>query len=75
MQTYEMKVAANATILTFMSGLLSRYSAAEMHAMWQSLTVMIQRYGTLFVADSIKKSDAEAELALARYGRVRRYAV
>ncbi len=69
MEVYERKLAAAQEIMEFMGTLVPRYTAPQMSEMWDALGAMTQRYGYIFVADSIRKSDVEAELALTRYGR------
>ena len=65
---YKQKLEAVQTIMGFMADLVPRYRATTMTFLWQQLSIMVQRYGEVFVADCIKQSKAEAELALFRYG-------
>ena len=66
---YDRKLQASIGITTFMGELAWHYTAEEMHRLWKALSMMVQRYGIVFVADAIGKSKAEAELALLRYGK------
>lgn len=56
----------DATIVTvqFMGQLLPRYTASDMTRMWDALGAMTKRYGIQFIADMIRNSKAETELAL-----------
>lgn len=67
-EKYQQKLEAVQTIMSFMADLVPRYRAETIHNLWQALSDMVQRYGEVFVADCIKQSKAEAELALFRYG-------
>ena len=68
-EKYKQKLEAVRTIMSFMGDLAPRYRAVTMEFLWKSLSEMIQRYGEVFVADCIRQSKAEAELALFRYGK------
>ena len=67
-EKYQQKLQAVRTIMEFMGDLAPRYRAVTMDYLWHALSEMIQRYGEVFVADCIRQSRAEAELALFRYG-------
>ena len=53
-------------ILSFMWALAKRYNAGELSNLWIAMDEMRQMFGDIFVADTIIKSPAEAELALLR---------
>ena len=67
-EKYQQKLEAVQTIMGFMADLVPRYRATTMTFLWQQLSIMVQMYGEVFVADCIRQSKAEAELALFRYG-------
>ena len=66
---WQQKRNAVELILHFMGILNTDNSYLTMKYFWNAMNEMIGRYGEQFVADSIRKSRAETELALYRYGR------
>ena len=66
---WQQKRDAVERILHFMGILNTDNSYRTMEFLWNAMNEMIGRYGEQFVADSIRKSRAETELALYRYGR------
>ena len=68
-EQYEKKLAATNTIISFMQELLPRYKADTIRSLWTAMSSMIDMYGLVFIADCIRQSKAEAELALFRYGK------
>ena len=61
------KRIASRIILAFMWTLVGRYTAERFADLWIAMDEMIRRYGYQFVADSIRKSKAETELALINF--------
>ena len=68
-ETWEMKLAATQTIVSFMGDLEYRYSAEDMNRLWKTMKEECQRYGRVFVAEAIRKDPKDAELALFRFYR------
>lgn len=66
---WQQKRSAVESVLHFMGTLNTSNSYLTMQFLWDAMDAMISRYGELFVADSIRKSRAETELALYRHGR------
>lgn len=68
---YEKKVSAAGDIMKFMGDLARKHTAVQMRYLWRSMDGMIQRYGTVFVADAIAKDRSSAILALWTFGKGR----
>ena len=66
---YEKKVNAASVIIRFMGELARKHTAVQMRYLWKSMDGMIQRYGTVFVADAIAKDHSGAILALWTFGK------
>ena len=66
-EQWKQELKAAQTKASFMGTLAWRYSADEMHQLWQALSAECKKYGNVFVADAIRKDPTDAELALFRY--------
>lgn len=65
----EKKIQAAGIITDFMGGLAERYNAETMKALWKAMEAMQQKFGTIYVADAVRKDPKDAELALFRYNK------
>lgn len=67
LRDYTADLKAKQIIMAFMGELAYRYSNEEMGQLWTAVNMMRNRYGDIFIAQSIQKDKTGAELALFRY--------
>ena len=65
----ELKIKAAATITEFMGGLAGHYNRETMRELWRTMEKMQAKFGTVYVAEAVKKDPKDAELALFRYNQ------